>query len=175
MEIGDGIEKLLRVKIGQQHLEIAERLTRAAHDAQVIAGIESDGGHIVAQPPEAVLVHQIVVAVGSVVEVQALGLRVYGADVLCHAVDVPHQLHGVLEGIGVHPLDEIGFDSRHARTVVADIVHFVGVVDVAHLDLLIGKKRAGDAEGFAHLQELAGDVGIHGMLVIHKVFLSIFQ
>ena len=168
MEIGDGIEKLLRVKIGQQHLEIAERLTRAAHDAQVIAGIESDGGHIVAQPPEAVLVHQIVVAIGSVVEVQALRLRMLCADVLCHAVDIPHQFHGVLESIGVHPLDEIGFDPRHARAVVADVVDLVGVVHVAHLDLLIGEKRAGDAEGFAHLQELAGDGGIHGMLVVHN-------
>ena len=42
------------------------------------------------------------------VEVQAPGLRVLGADVLCHAVGIPHQLHGVLESIGVHSLDEIG-------------------------------------------------------------------
>ena len=65
-------------------------------------------------------------------------------------------------------LDEIGFDPRHARTVIADIVHFVGVIDVAHLDLLIGEKRTGDAEGFAHLQELAGNGGIHKMLVVHN-------
>ena len=88
---------------------------------------------------------------------------------LRHAIDIPHQFHGVLESIGVHPLDEIGFDPRHARTVIADIVHFVGVVDVSYLDLLIGKKRTGDTEGFAHLQELAGDIGIHGMLGVHKV------
>ena len=101
------------------------------------------------------------------VEVQAPGLRVLCADVLCHAVDIPHQLHGVLESIGVHPLDEIGFDPRHARTVIADIVHFVGVVDVSYLDLLLGKKRTGDTEGFAHLQELAGDGGIHRGWGIH--------
>ena len=106
-------------------------------------------------------------------EVQAFRLRVLGADVLRHAVDVLHQLHGMLEGVGVHPLDEIRLDSRHARAVVADVVDLVGVVDVAHLDLLIGEKRAGDAEGFAHLQQLAGDGGIHGMLVVHKVFLTI--
>ena len=101
------------------------------------------------------------------VEVQAPGLRVLGADMLCHAVDISHQLHGVLEGVGVHSLDEIGFDPRHARTVIADIVHFVGVVDVSYLDLLIGKKRTGDTEGFAHLQELAGDGGIHRGWGIH--------
>lgn len=98
---------------------------------------------------------------------QALRLRMLRADVFRHAVDIPHQLHGVLESIGVHPLDEIGFDPRHARTVIADIVHFVGVVDVAHLDLLIGEKRAGDTEGFAHLQQLAGNVGVHRGRGIH--------
>ena len=41
------------------------------------------------------------------VEVQAPGFRVLGADALHHAVDILHQLHGVLESIGVHPLDEI--------------------------------------------------------------------
>ena len=89
---------------------------------------------------------------------QALCLRVLGADVLRHAVDVLHQLHRVLESIGVHALDEIGLDPRHARAVVADVIDLVGMVDIAHLDLLIGEKRAGDAEGFAHLQQLAGDV-----------------
>lgn len=95
---------------------------------------------------------------------QTLVFRVLGADVLRHAVDVLHQLHGMLERVGVHALDEIGLDSRHARAVVADIIDLVGMVDIAHLDLLIGEKRAGDAEGFAHLQQLAGDVGVHGKL-----------
>ena len=168
MEVGDSIEKLFRVEIGQQHLEIAERLARAAHHVQIVAGIERDGRHIVAQPPEAVLVHQIVVAVCGMMEVQALGFRVLGADVLRHAVDVLHQLHGVLEGVGVDALDEIGLDPRHARAVVADVIDLVGVVDVAYLDLLIGEKRAGDAEGFAHLQQLAGNVGVHGKLGVHN-------
>lgn len=98
---------------------------------------------------------------------QTLRLRMLRADVLRHPINVLHQLHGVLECEGIHPLDEIGFDPRHTRAVIADIVHFVGVVDVAYLDLFIGEKRTGDTEGFAHLQELTGDGGIHRGWDIH--------
>lgn len=66
-------------------------------------------------------------------------------------------------------------DPRHARAVVADVTDLAGAIYVAPLDLLIGKKRTGDTEGFAHPQQLAGNVGVHGKLGVHKVFLSIFQ
>ena len=43
------------------------------------------------------------------------------------------------------------------------IVHLKGVVHVAHLDLLIGEKRARYPERLAHLEQLAGDLGVHGL------------
>ena len=95
---------------------------------------------------------------------QAQGVRVLLANVFGHAVDVLHQLDRVLERVGVHALHQIGLDLRHAGAVVSYIIHLVGVIYVAHLDFLIGKERAGNSEGFAHLQELAGDIGVHGKL-----------
>ena len=91
-----------------QNVVVQKARGQFSRQREIVAGVERDGRHIVAQPPEAVLVHQIIVAVGSMVETQALGLRMLCADVLRHAVDVPHQLHGMLVGVGVDTLDEIG-------------------------------------------------------------------
>ena len=163
MEVLDGVVQRAGVELGQHHLEIAERLTRAAHDLKIIAAVERHRRHVVAQPPEAVCVHQVVVPFLRVVKVQALHRGEVGVDVLGDLVDVAHQLQRALKGVGVHPLHQIRLDLGHAGAVVADVVDLVGVVHVAHLDLLIGEKRAGNAERFAHLEQLVGDVGIHGL------------
>lgn len=163
MEVLDGVVQRAGVELGQHHLKVPERLTRAAHDLKIITAVERHRRHVVAQPPEAVRVHQVVVPLLRVMEVQALHRGEVGVDVLGHLVDVAHQLQRLLKGVGIHPLHQVRFDLRHARAVVADVVDLVGMVHVAHLNLLIREERAGDAEGFAHLEQLVGDVGIHGL------------
>ena len=107
MEIRNGVIQLAGVKVRQHVLKIAEGLPRAAHHMEIFAAVEGDGGHIVAQPPEAVLVHQIVFPLRRMVKVQSVGLGVLFADVLGHPVNVAHQFHRVLERIGIHPLHQI--------------------------------------------------------------------
>ena len=88
------------------------------------------------------------------------------ADVFGDAVNILHQFHRVLESVGVHLLHQIGLDFSHTGTIVANIIDLIGMVDVAHLDFLIGEKWAGNAESLPYLQELAGNVLIHA--IIHE-------
>ena len=169
MEIRNGIIQAARVEIREHHLEAAECLARAAHHAQIVAGIVGYGGHVVAQPPEAVLVKQIVAPVPRVMKVQILHAGMLLADVPRHPVDVLHQFHRPLKGVGVDPLHQIGFDLRHAGAVVADVVDLIRVVDIAHLDLLVGEKRAGNPKRLANLQQLARGLRIHRLLTHRKI------
>ena len=169
MEIRNGIIQAARVEIREHHLEAAECLARAAHHAQIVAGIVGHGGHVVAQPPEAVLVKQIVAPVLRVMKVQILHAGMLLADVPRHPVDILHQLHRPLKGVGVDPLHQIGFDLRHAGAVVADVVDLIRVVDIAHLDLLVGEKRAGNPKRLANLQQLARGLRIHRLLTHRKI------
>ena len=98
-------------------------------------------------------------------KMQALAVRVLHADVFRYPVDILHQFDRMLKGVGIHLLHQIGFDFRHAGAVIADIIDLVGVVHVAHLDLLIGEEGAGNAKRFAHLQQLPGNIGIHGRIM----------
>ena len=161
MEIRNGIVQAAGVKIREHHLEIAERFARAAHNAQVVAGVERDGRHVVAQTPETVVIEQVVDAFVGVMEVQAFGFGMLFADVLGYAINILHQLDGVLERIGVDALNQIGFDFRHTSAVIADIVDLVSVVYVAHFDFFIGKKRTLDPEKLSDREQLARDIRIH--------------
>ena len=161
MEIRNGIIQAARVEIREHHLEIAERFARAAHNAQVVAAVERDGRHIVAQTPETVVVEQVVDAFVGVMEVQAFGFGVLFADMLGYAVNVLHQLDGMLERIGVDALNQIGFDFRHTGTVIADVIDLVSMVNVAHFDFFIRKKRTLDPEKFSDREQLARDIRIH--------------
>ena len=161
VKIRDGVVQPVRVEIGQHQLEIAERFARAAHDVHIVAGVKGDGGHVVAHAPETVVVHEIILAVRRMVEVQALRVRPFFPDVLRHAVDVLHQLHRLAERIRVHALHEIRLDFRHACAVVADIIDLVRMIYVSHFDFFIGEKRAGNAERFAHFQQLSRRFRVH--------------
>ena len=137
MKIRNGVEKLGGIKISEHHLEFSKRLTRTAHDVQIIAGVESNGGHIVAQPPEAIVIHQIILTGAKMVEVQALGFWMLGADMLSDSINILHQLDWMLKSIGVHALYQIGLDSGHPSAIITDVIDLIGMVNIAHLDLLI--------------------------------------
>ena len=169
MKIRNGVEKLGGIKVSEHHLEISKCLTRTAHDVQIIAGVKGNGGHIVAQTPEAIFIHQIILTGAKMVEVQALGFWMFGADMLSDAVNILHQLDGMLESIGVHALHQIGLDLGHPSAVIADVINLIGMVDIAHLDLIIREKWARNAKSFAYLQELTSNILIHGH-IIHACF-----
>ena len=103
-------------------------------------------------------------------KVQILRAGMLLADVPRHPVDILHQLHRPLKGVGVDPLHQIGFDLRHAGAVVADVVDLIRVVDIAHLDLLVGEKRAGNPKRLANLQQLARGLRIHRLLTSKRIF-----
>ena len=161
VEIRDGVAQLRRVKVGQGHLEIAEGFGRGADDVKAITGVVGDRGNVVAHTPEFVALKNVGVAVGSVVIVQTGLLRILPVDVLRHLVDVVHQGHRVLEGVGVDLLNQIAFDARHAGAVIADIVGAVGMVYVSDIDFFIAEKRAGQIEFVAHLLELPCKFFVH--------------
>ena len=89
-------------------------------------------------------------------EMQAKGIRVLPADIFRYPVDILHQLDRVLESVCIDPLDEVRLDLRHAGAVVADVVHLIGVVDVAHFNLFVGEERTRDPECFSDFLEFAG-------------------
>ena len=98
------------------------------------------------------------------VKMQALGFRVLFADMLRNPVDILHQFHRVLKGVGIDPLHQIGFDLSHACAVVADIIDLIGMIDIAHFHLVIGEKRTRNPKGFSHLQQFTRNRGIHGCI-----------
>lgn len=152
VEIRDCVEKGVRIEICQHQLEIAERLTCTAHHVQVVAGIERHRRHVVAEPPEAVIIHQIVDAVLRVMEMQAFRIRAFFTDVLRDTVNVLHQLNRVLKRICIDALYKERLNLCHAGTVIANIIDFVGVVHVAHFDFFVREERAFNAEFFADLE-----------------------
>ena len=92
------------------------------------------------------------------VEVQTLRFWMLGADMLRDAVNILHQLDGMLESIGVHALYQIGLDSGHSSAIVSDVINLIGMVNITHLDLLIREKWTGNAKSFSYLQELASNI-----------------
>ena len=86
-------------------------------------------------------------------------------DVLGHLVNIGHQRHRVLKRVRIHALHQIRLDLRHAGAVVADIIHLIGVVDIAHLDLLVGEKRPRNAKCLSNFQELSRRARIHRFLL----------
>ena len=167
VEIGDGVIQAAGVKIAQHHLEFAEGLARVAHHAQIVAGVERDGGHVIADAPEAaVVVHQVgfpAVLLARVMVMQAHLVRLFFPDVLRHQVDVFHQLNGIAERVGIYPLHQIAFDHRHARAVVPDVIGLVGTVHVALADFLVGKERAFQMKPFPYLLQFSRHLLIHGL------------
>ena len=100
----------------------------------VVTLVKGDGGDVFVDTPEAVPFHQVgfsVVPGAGVVEVHAGFVGAFGPDILGDLVDVAHELIGVVEGVGVDFLHEVGLDDGHTGAVVADVVDLEGAVDVA--------------------------------------------
>lgn len=144
------------VEVSQQHLKLAERLARIANHRQLLRRVVRHGRDVVEQPPEAMFVRDIVLPIRRVVEVQRHLVGPLCADVLRHLVDVLHHLHGFLERVGVDPLDHVGLagsiDVCVSLTQLLK-VDLVGAVDVAHLDLIVGKELTWNSKGCADLAE----------------------
>ena len=161
MEIRNGVEKLRGIEIREHHLELAKCLTCAAHDVQIIAGVKSNGGHIITQTPESIVIHQVILARFQMMEMQALGLGMLRANMLGNAINILHQLDGMLKCVGIHTLYQIRLDLGHASAIIANIIDLIGMVDIAHFYLLIGEKWARNTKCFTNPQELTSDILIH--------------
>ena len=86
------------------------------------------------------------------VKMQRRLARLFRPDVLGHPVDVLHHLDGVFIDIGIDSLDDVAF----RLSVRTDKIDFIGVVDVAHADLLVGRPFALDPECAADPLKLVG-------------------
>ena len=145
-----GLIQVRGVKIGKQHLELAERTPRVFHQGKVVANGMGFGGNEVEQPPEAVLVEPVGPAVPGVIKMQRDAAGLFAADVLRHTVDILHDLHRVFEHIGVDRLRNIAF----SPAVRPQNIHPVGPVHVPGPELLIVQQFPLDAERLADPSQL---------------------
>lgn len=73
--------------------------------------------------------------------------RVLLTNIGCHAVSIRHELHRILEHIGIDFLEEI----RLKVILIVPIGHFIGRVYFADGDGVVGKYDSGKAELDAYL------------------------
>ena len=159
MEARDGLRQLGNVKIRQIHLEFAEGLARIADDLIVCHGIEGDRGNVVRHPPEILAVNEIGFPVGGVMEVQGQLSRLFRPDVLRDLVNVVHQANGIAEGICIDVLHQkrLWISVRQAE------IHFVGTVNVAHLNGFITQIVIFNAKSSGNFQQLV--IQLHSFLL----------
>ncbi len=102
VEIRNGIEELLRVKIRKHHLEIPKGLPRIPQNLQVIAGIESHRRHKIENAPQIPPIQEVRLPLSRHIRMMKMQIDAVGtlfSDELRHLVDILHQLDRVLEGL----------------------------------------------------------------------------
>ena len=135
MKIRDCGIQLVDIQVLQKQLELPKSLPRVADYRQVFRGVVGHRGNIIEQPPETAVIGDKVSAFHGMVKVEGDLLWRLVSNVLRHLINVRHHLLGLLEGIGVDPLDHVGF----AGPILLAEVYLVRTVHVSHLDFLIGK------------------------------------
>ena len=68
-------------------------------------------------------------------------------DIGCHVVDIRHKFHGIPEHIGIDFLEEIWLEV----ILIIPVGHFIGRVDFADGDGIVGIDGSGKAELCAYL------------------------
>ena len=169
VEVRDGFMEAGGVKIGKKHLKFSESLPGVADNIRIICDVVGVGGNVIEQPPEAVLVQQVGFPVSRVMEMQHALLGSLGMDVFGDQVDIVHNLDGVLEHIGIHGLNNVGF----ALAFRLQEVDAVGFIDVSHLDFIKGLKIPLNAKRSANLLQFffGGRIGCHWYIPLPCVFL----
>ena len=143
VKIRDRLKELRAVEIRELVLEMPEGLSGRGNNGQVVAGIERNGIDPVHHAPEAaVIVKDIVFAVGRMMKMQGALIRIFLADMRGHKINVVHDLHGIAEHDRVDALKNI----RLRAALVRPVGHAVGRVDVAVGDDIERVERSGQAE-----------------------------
>lgn len=80
-------------------------------------------------------------------EVECNPVRVLLTDIGCYTVDIRHEPNGIPEHIGIDFLEKIGFEV----ILIVPVGHFIGRVDFADGDGIVGIDGSGKAELGAYL------------------------
>ena len=109
MELGDRLHQGIGGELAEHLLESAEGQGGLIEIILALGGVQAEAAHKVVHPPEfAVLILMVELAVPGGQEVQSqTGIADPGADVVGDGTGVVHQTHGVLENIGIDPLQDI--------------------------------------------------------------------